>query len=158
MRLKTAYSDDTCHLLFTFEEFIEKLVALIPPPRSHLVRWARVLAPNSPYREEITLKPQKKGFQFQDGYDNNEEPKNYSWLKMLAKALKIGITTCEDPDGKMRAVCSVFDPAGVRRYLTHNNVDYEPPGAQPKHRRESQLIDLGAYTPEEYSNNLINSN
>jgi hypothetical protein len=29
----------TTHLLFSPEEFIGNLVALIPPPRSHLVRW-----------------------------------------------------------------------------------------------------------------------
>lgn len=157
LRLKTPYSDGTSHLLFTFGEFIEKLVALIPPPRSHLVRWAGVLAPNSPYRQDITLKPQiKKGFQFQEGNDNNEKPKNYSWSKMLAKVFKIDVTTCEDCGGKMRAVCSVFDPDGIRRYLTHINVDYEPPArAPPANRWVSQLIDLGAYTPEEYSYDLV---
>ena len=36
LQLKTPWSDGTTHLLFTPGEFIEKLSALIPPPRSHL--------------------------------------------------------------------------------------------------------------------------
>ncbi|MFW7379323.1 MAG: transposase [Oligoflexus sp.] len=32
LRLKNPYSDGTTHLLFTYGEFIEKLVALVPPP------------------------------------------------------------------------------------------------------------------------------
>jgi len=54
LRLKTEWADGTTHLLFSPTEFIEKLSALIPPPRSHLVRWGGVFAPNSPYRKEIT--------------------------------------------------------------------------------------------------------
>ena len=32
-------------------------MALIPPPRSHLVRWARCYASNNTLRKVITLKP-----------------------------------------------------------------------------------------------------
>gem|GEM_PF-2540620 len=39
LQLKTEWSDGSTHLLFTPGEFIEKLTALIPPPKSHLVRW-----------------------------------------------------------------------------------------------------------------------
>jgi hypothetical protein len=38
LRLKTRWADGTTHLLFTPGEFIEKLMALIPPRKSHLVR------------------------------------------------------------------------------------------------------------------------
>ena len=61
-KLKTAYSDGTSHLLFTSGEFIEKLSAIIPPQKSHLVKWSRIFAPGSPYCEKVVLKPEvKKG-------------------------------------------------------------------------------------------------
>jgi hypothetical protein len=131
MRLKTAWRDGTTHLLFEPGEFIEKLAALIPPPRSHLVRWAGVFAPNSPYRKEITLKPAvKKGFQFNE--DSSEtKAKNHSWSAMLAQVFKIDVTKCETCGDDMVAICSVTDPESVRRYLKHINVDYEPPARAP---------------------------
>ena len=60
LKLKTAYSDGTSHLLFTPGEFIEKLSAIIPPPKSHLVKWSGVFAPNSPCRKKVVLKPDEK--------------------------------------------------------------------------------------------------
>ena len=97
------YSSGVTYLLLAPEEFIERLVVLIPPPRTHLVRWAGVFAPHSPYRREITLHPEvKKGFQFrEDDDDSDAQPlRNYSWSKMLAKVFKIDVTTCDARHGR----------------------------------------------------------
>ncbi len=103
LQLKTPYSDGTIHLLLSFSKFIEKLVALIPPPRAHLVRCGGVLAANSPLRKMIVLKPKvKKALQFADFEDDNQKiQKNYSWSRMLAKAFKIAVTNCHC-GGKLR--------------------------------------------------------
>ena len=42
--LKTPWSDGTRHLLLSPMELLEKLVALVPPPRFHLLRYHGVLA------------------------------------------------------------------------------------------------------------------
>lgn len=126
LQLKTRYSDGTTHLKFTFGEFIEKLVALIPPPRTHLVRWGGCFAPNSPYRKQITLKPQvKKGFQF--GEDDKRYVKNYRWAKMLARVFKIDVSSCQKCGGEMVALAAITDPDGVKRYLKHLGLDTDPP-------------------------------
>jgi hypothetical protein len=56
LALKTPWANSTTHLLFTRSDFIEKLVALIPPPKTHLVSWRGVFAPNSPYKNDIRLR------------------------------------------------------------------------------------------------------
>jgi hypothetical protein len=132
LELKTPWSDGTTHLLFTPSEFIEKLTALIPPPKSHLVRWAGFLAPNSPYRKEITLKPEvKKGFQFKKEDEKEDGIKNYSWSKMLACVFKIDVTKCTECGGDMYAVSSIMDRDSIIRYLKHINIEYEPPPRAP---------------------------
>jgi len=55
--LKTPWSDGTTHLLLSPLEFIEKLAALVPPPRLNLVRYHGVLAPNAASREHIVPGP-----------------------------------------------------------------------------------------------------
>jgi hypothetical protein len=131
LQLKTPYSDGTTHLLFTFSEFIEKLMVLVPPPKSLLVRWGGVFAPNSPVRKQIALKPSvKKGFQFTE----DEEPKvfrNHSWSKMLAKAFKIDVTICDHCNGKLKKVCAVNDRKSIHRYLHHMGTDSDPPPRTP---------------------------
>ncbi len=97
-------------------EFIEKLAALVPPPRTHLVRWAGCFAPNSPYRKEITLKPEiKKGFQFNDEDKDQGKTKNRAWSKMLSKVFKIDVSTCEKCGGEMEAICAVQKPEAILR-------------------------------------------
>jgi hypothetical protein len=110
-------------------------MALVPPPRSHLVRWAGVFAPNSPNRKDITLRPEiKKGFQFSnddDGAEKTRTFKNYTWSKMLAHVFKIDVTKCEQCGGDLVKVCAVTDLMQARRYLKHMDLDYEPPPWAP---------------------------
>ncbi len=51
--LKTPWSDGTRHLLLSPMELLEKLAALVPPPRFHLLRYHGVLAPRARARDRI---------------------------------------------------------------------------------------------------------
>ena len=51
--LKTPYRDGTTHVIFEPEDFIARLVALVPKPRAHLTRYHGVFAPASPDRVQI---------------------------------------------------------------------------------------------------------
>jgi hypothetical protein len=52
-RLKHRWRDGTTHIVFEPLELIEKLAALIPPPRTHLVRYHGVLAAAAPSRARV---------------------------------------------------------------------------------------------------------
>lgn len=154
LRLKTSYSDGTTHLLFTFGEFIEKLVALVPPPKSHLVRWGGCFAPNSPFRQEITLRPQKKkGFQFDDS-EPDAKPRNYSWSKMLAKVFKIDVTECEKCGGEMTKIGSILDRPSIERYLRHVNIDSDPPLRAPP-RLVQECLNFDQSSPDQKEEAII---
>jgi len=51
--LKTPWSDGTTHLLLSPHELLEKLAALVPPPRLNLIRYHGILAPNARDRASI---------------------------------------------------------------------------------------------------------
>ena len=89
------------HIL-PFGEFIEKLVALTLPPRAHLARWDGLFAPNSPFRREITCRPEIiKGSQFREE-DADGAFCDPCWSKMPAKAFKIDLTICDYCGGKLK--------------------------------------------------------
>lgn len=151
LALKTPWASGVTHLLFTPEEFIERLVALIPPPRTHLVRWSGVFAPNSPYRKEITLHSEiKKGFQFEEKDATDDRSfRNYTWSKMLAKVFKIDVSKCDDCGGAMKKISAIIDPLQVRRYLQHVNIQYEPPArAPPRHQQGEFDFEAAQYQPD----------
>jgi len=52
-RLKHRWRDGTTHVVFEPQELVEKLAALVPPPRVHLVRYHGILGPCASQRDRI---------------------------------------------------------------------------------------------------------
>ena len=55
--LKSICSDGTYQIVLSPQELLEKLAALVPPPRLNLVRYHGVLAPNAVDRAQIVPGP-----------------------------------------------------------------------------------------------------
>jgi len=139
LKLKTPWTNGTTHLLFTQLEFLERLASLVPPPKSHLVRWSGCFAPNSTIRQKIVLRPQvKKGFYFDE---EDKQVKNYTVAKLLSKTFGVDVLHCDGCGGKLKLVCAVQDPLSIKRYLEHIGEDPKPPPRAPPLFRQ-QTIDF----------------
>jgi hypothetical protein len=57
LQLKSAFKDGTTHIVMSPLEFMQRLAALVPRPRLHLIRFHGVLAPNAKLRREIVPSP-----------------------------------------------------------------------------------------------------
>ena len=53
LKLKTPWHDGTTHLVMSPLEFMQRLAALVPRPRLHLIRFHGVLAPNAKLRAMV---------------------------------------------------------------------------------------------------------
>ena len=53
LKLKTAWRDGTSHHVMEPMEFMQRLAALVPRPRLHLIRFHGVLAPNAKLRKAV---------------------------------------------------------------------------------------------------------
>jgi hypothetical protein len=53
LKLKTPWRDGTTHLLVSPPTFMQRLAALVPRPRLHLIRFHGVLAPNAKLRSRV---------------------------------------------------------------------------------------------------------
>jgi hypothetical protein len=56
-RLKHRWRDGTTHVVFEPQELVEKLAALVPPPRFHLVRYHGILGPCASERDRVVPGP-----------------------------------------------------------------------------------------------------
>jgi hypothetical protein len=52
-RLRHKWHDGTTHVLFEPLELVEKLAALVPPPRFNLVRYSGIFAPAALWRSQV---------------------------------------------------------------------------------------------------------
>lgn len=123
-RLKTRYTDGTTHVLFDPLELVEKVVALIPPPRANLLRYHGILAPNAKGRAEIV--PARK--QRKKATDNSGHVK---WSELLKKTFGFDVLKCDRCGGKMRIIATVEDPRVIREYLEAAELWSDPPRRSP---------------------------
>jgi hypothetical protein len=58
LQLKSAYQDGTTHIVMSPLEFMQRLAALVPRPRLHLIRFHGMLAPHAKLRAAIVPTPE----------------------------------------------------------------------------------------------------
>ena len=126
--LKTAYRDGTTHVVFEPLDFMAKLAALVPRPRTNLTRFHGVLAPNSRYREQIipTRSVKVKKTTTDEEADGREEPdqtaakrKGMCWAQRLKRVFNIDVTICSACGGPMKIIASIEDPFVIDKILSH---------------------------------------
>lgn len=131
-RFKKQWSDGTQAVYFTPEEFIEKLVALIPPPRIHLTRFHGVLGPNHRLRSQVVptqpvAKAKGAGEGESVGEESNRDPRRLNWAQLLKRVFKIDLTSCPDCGGVLKFIATIMERAVVVEILTHLGLPTEAP-------------------------------
>lgn len=98
-KLKTPWSDGTTSILLSPMELIEKLSALVPPPRQNIVRYHGVLAPHAKDRDKIV--PAGKNTE-PTGEEEQTAPSKYrlTWSCLLARIFQIDMK-CSHCGSKM---------------------------------------------------------
>lgn len=124
-RLKTPYSDGTTHVLFDPIELVEKVVALIPPPRANILRYHGVFAPNSKDRKRIVP------ISTSDPAEKKEARPNRTWSELLKRSFAIDIMVCGACGGKMRLLTHIEEPIVVTRILGHQGLPTDAPRIFP---------------------------
>jgi len=129
-------------------ELIDKLVALIPPPRRHRHRYHGVLAPNAPWREQITAEADEQAPLAEpaeqpvaetqsDTTDCGEsEPptrprSHYLWAVLLARLFEVFPLTCPRCGQEMRIIAFVTESHSVQRILDRIGEPSTPPAISP---------------------------
>jgi hypothetical protein len=98
-------------VVYTNVEFIEKLVALVPPPRANLVRYFGVFAPRNKWRKEVVPAPKVI-----DGFEQ-ERVYRVSWAELLKRTFGIDSEKCKSCGGPVEAVSIVLDPRLIDEIL-----------------------------------------
>ena len=129
------------HVVLSPHELIEKLSALIPQPRMHLVRYSGVLAPNAKMRSVIIpglTRAQIKEKEKNKDSDSDESIsiKKSSPAKLLARVFEIDISKYVHCNGKMKIISSIKDPPVIKKILTHLGLSPIPPPLAPARIRE----------------------
>ncbi len=103
--MKRTWHNGADRVAFTPEGFIQRLIALIPPARSHLIRYNGVFASNFKYRNEIVPRRTRDA----EG-KLLPKAKKLLWAEMIASTFKVDIKICPKCHGKIEAIAIIKDP------------------------------------------------
>ena len=135
-------------LTLTPLELINRIAALVPPPRTHRHRYFGVLAPNSPLRAAVTALAQAAPSQLvkvpaepataECDVPTQPEPAppgrsqaHYLWAVLIARIYEVLPLLCPICGGQMRIIAFITHSADIRHMLDHIGVQSEPPNIAP---------------------------
>jgi hypothetical protein len=124
-------------LLLTPVELIDRIAALVPPPRIHRHRTFGVLAPNSPLRAAVTAlalaattSPPAANAQ-PAAEPAHRRAARYAWAMLLARIYEVFPLVCPHCGGGMRIIAFITDGPTVRDILAHLGEPIAPPRIAP---------------------------
>jgi hypothetical protein len=144
---KTPWRNGTNHADFEPLDFIEKLVALIPSPRIHMVRFHGLLGPAAKWRSSIipqaatgqaaspdTDVPIGKNASNADptGKQETADPpkaqgRNYTWCELMKRVFAADVLACTHCGGRLRILTAIRPPEITRKILDHLGLPSRPP-------------------------------
>ena len=118
LKLKTPYRDGTSYLVMSPLEFMQRLAALVPRPRLHLIRFHGVLAPHAKLRAAIVPIPARTTTGHADCEHAHGAPARMSWARLLKRVFDLDVERCVC-GGKLKIIAAIEEPAVIERILTH---------------------------------------
>jgi Putative transposase len=132
--LTKPWSDGTTGITLSPLELLEKLAALVPLPRVHLVRYAGCLAPHSTLREAIIPTMRQQGM---DGAEAQTGTLYWDWARLLGRVFALDIATyplCRH--GSLRIIATMTQESVITRILRHCKLASVPPSIAPARVRQ----------------------
>ena len=130
--------DGTTHLLLSPLEFMQRLAALVPRPRLHLIRYHGVLAPNAKLRARVV--PQQPpalghaateveaGAKCEEVEPVRARSQRMGWARLLKRVFDIDLRRCPSCGaGELKIIAAILQRAAIEKILTHLGLDPRPP-------------------------------
>ena len=115
--------------MFDPAELLERLAALVPRPRSHLLVYHGLLAPPAEWRSAIVPVPEAGAARPSGvvGPDGPRPPGRLSWPMLLRRVFSREALACPHCGGPRRILGAMTEPHAVRRLLAALGLAAEPP-------------------------------
>jgi Putative transposase len=126
-KLKTSWSDGTSYIILSGHELLEKLAAIVPPPRANTTRYHGVLAPHAEQRAKVVPAKSNGNEPSEERTKSGSTKYRLTWAALLARVFKFQVDVCPECGGRMRIIAFLTDPASVQRYLRGEGLPTEAP-------------------------------
>ena len=152
LKLKTPWRDGTTHQGTPPLEFMQRLAALVPRPRLHLIRFGvritslrevsgpplrehGVLAPNAKLRAMVVPQEPDEATQAAQSAECeancvHRRTARMSWARLLERVFEIVLEHCPNCGGELKLITAILAQPVIEKILTHLGLQARaPPGA-----------------------------
>ena len=143
LKLKTPWRDGTTHMVMSPLEFMQRLAALVPRPKLHLIRFHGVLAPNAKLRAQVV--PQEPAPPARapppaecEANCAHHRPVRLSWAKLLKRVFEIDMEHCPNCGGELRIIAAILEQPVIEKILAHLGLQARAPPRSPARGQELQ--------------------
>ena len=132
LKLKTPWRDGTTHLVMSPLEFMQRLAALVPRPRLHLIRFHGVLAPNAKLRAMVVpQEPEPPAPAAQpaecEAHCAHHRPVRLSWARLLKRVFAVDLEHCPNCGGELKIIAAILEQPVIEKILTHLGLQARAP-------------------------------
>ena len=133
LQLKSAYKDGTTHIVMAPLEFVQRLAALVPRPRLHLIRFHGVLAPNAKLRGKIIPSPAERAT---EASTDDAHAQGAPARMRLGQAAQTGLRhrNCPNCGGTLKIIAAIEDPPVIVKILSPLGLPTRAPPRAPAQR------------------------
>jgi hypothetical protein len=136
------WRDGTTHVEFEPLVFLERLAALVPPPRMHLQTYHGVLAPGSTWRDDVVPVPvplamgegtrSKSCSGREEGPGGSTRPRHrYLWAELMRRVFGVDVLRCGVCHSLRRLIAVITQRHVIIKILAHLGLETDPPPMQP---------------------------
>ncbi len=143
LKRKTAWRDGTTHLVMSPLELMQRLAALVPRPRLHLIRFHGVLAPNAKLRALVVPQEPEEPAQAVapaecEANCAHHRAVRQSWAKLLKRVFELDLEHCPNCGGELKIIAAILEPPVIEKILTHLGLQARAPPRAPARRQALQ--------------------
>ena len=96
-----------------------RLAALVPRPRTHLVRFHGLFAPNARHRRLVVPAPAPAPAHEDAETTRSQIRSAMTWAQRLRRVFAIDISRCPRCGGPLRVLAAITDPRVIAAILAH---------------------------------------
>jgi len=117
LQLKSPWRDGCMHIVMSPLELMQRLAALVPRPRLHLIRFHGVLALHAKLRAQIDPSAPLYANQACDHHAQTSpaSPARMSWACLLKRVFDIDVEHCANCGGRLKIIAAIVDPAVITK-------------------------------------------
>ena len=137
-RFKRAWRDGTTHIVLTPLELLEKLSAIVPAPKTHLVRYSGILGPAAKWRPLIIpnaaappaesvpaihspcpaqIHTSARESSIAEAVSTTRHRRNYTWAERMKRVWTLDVLECPRCHHRLRILAAIHPPDATRRIL-----------------------------------------